>query len=393
MSSDLMAAFHIGGAGLGNLTATFFYTYLFTQLYVGVLLDHYGVRYLSTFALLIATVGVYCFARAESLWFAQMARMFMGVGAAFATVSYMKVASTYFAESEFAFVGGLLATAAMLGAIFGEAPLSLLVGALGWRLSLVICALLGLGIALCFFAIIRDRSPLVAHGSTSTSAISLRAVCRVLCCKQNWVLAMYSGLAFSPVAVFGGLWGNLFLEQVHHVSKTAAASLVSFIFAGLGLGGPILGWISDKLRNRRLIMFLGVLLSLCSISIVIYLVTFSFAATAILLFLFGFGTGGFMLGFAVARESNEVALAATVIALINTGDALFGAYTEPLIGKFLDMQWGGKLIEGAHYFSLLSYQKAFLLLPLYLLIAGLLIFCIKENKKLLTATVPTDSQL
>ena len=44
----------------------------------------------------------------------------MGLGrltTAFATVSYMKMTSLWFKPNQFAFVGGLLATAAMLGAV------------------------------------------------------------------------------------------------------------------------------------------------------------------------------------------------------------------------------------------------------------------------------------
>jgi len=102
-------------------------------------------------------------------------------------------------------------------------------------------------------------------------------------------------------------------------------------------------------------------------------------AVVILLFLFGFGTGSFMLGFAVGREINKIAVAATVIALINTGDALFGAFTEPLLGKFLDLGWHGQMLHSVHYFSTYDYKNAFLLLPIYLIIATILVFFVKET--------------
>ena len=87
-----------------------------------------------------------------------------------------------------------------------------------------------------------------------------------------------------------------------------------------------------------------------------------------------------MLGFVIGKEINKIALAATVIALINTGDAIFGAISEPLIGKFLDRGWAGQIVKGVHYFSVHDYHQAFLLLPVYLLIAVILVFFIKESK-------------
>ena len=90
---------------------------------------------------------------------------------------------------------------------------------------------------------------------------------------------------------------------------------------------------------------------------------------AVALFVFGFGTGSFMLGFALGKEMNTLVLAATVIAIINIGDAIFGAFTEPLIGKLLDTFWQGKVVAGVHYFSVHDYHLVFILLPVYLLVA------------------------
>ena len=124
MTDDLMREFQIEGAGLGNLAASFFYSFLIAQLFVGMLLDRYSPRLLTTIALLVCAFGAYSFSQADSLVLAAWARTLMGVGAAFATVSYMKMTSLWFKPHQFAFVGGLLASAAMLGAIAGQMPLS-----------------------------------------------------------------------------------------------------------------------------------------------------------------------------------------------------------------------------------------------------------------------------
>jgi MFS family permease len=390
MTNELMKAFHVHGAGLGNLAATFFYSYMITQLFVGVLLDKYSSRYLSAIAIAIAAIGAYLFSTAHTLLEAQLSRAMMGVGAAFATVSYMKIAAMWFKPSQFAFISGLLATAAMMGAVFGEAPLSYIVDTRGWRHGLFFCAILGIIIAILFVAIIRDKKSRSTSTSSlqakQTSPIRLVDVAAIFSKGQNWLLTFYSGLAFSPVAVFGGLWGNQFLEETHHLSKTSAATLISLIFIGLAVGGPALGFISDRLKNRKKVLFYGTSLSLISITAIIYINTLPLFMMTIFLFLFGFGTGAFMLGFAIGKEINKIHLAATVIALINTGDAFFGAYTEPLIGKFLDMGSAGRALHGTPYFSIHDYHQAFLLIPIYLLIAIALVFFIKDSGTAITAS-------
>ena len=119
--------------------------------------------------------------------------------------------------------------------------------------------------------------------------------------------------------------------------------------------------------------------SLVSLLLILYVSNLPLVLLSILMFVFGLGTGAFMLGFTVGRLSNPIAAAATVIALINTGDALFGAFTEPMVGKFLDWGWSGKVVNGVHFFSVNDYRHAMMTLPVYLLLALVLLIWIKEK--------------
>src|SRR5579872_6627578 len=86
MTTDLMKAFHIHGAGLGNLSAFYFYAYLIMQIPVGILLDKYSPRFLTSIAILVCAISTLIFSQTDSLWLACIARAFMGAGAAFAAV-------------------------------------------------------------------------------------------------------------------------------------------------------------------------------------------------------------------------------------------------------------------------------------------------------------------
>ena len=375
MTDDLMREFQIQGVGLGNLAASFFYSFLIAQFFVGILLDRYSPRLLTTIALILCATGVYSFSKANSLMVATWARTLMGVGAAFATVSYMKMTSLWFKPNQFAFVGGLLASAAMLGAIAGQIPLSLAVNTLGWRESLNFCAVLGLILAILFYWIVRDR-PAAAGLNTTIAKFSFKDVWQVLNNKQNWLITLYSGLAFSPIDAFAGLWCIPFLKETYQLQHTQAAFLVAFIFLCLALGSPLLGLLSDRLGKRRRVMLISGCVALLSIIIIIYVNNLPLYLLGGFLFLFGFSTGAFMLGFALGRELNKLTVAATIIALINTGDVIFSAITEPLIGKLSN--WNGQLIAGIHYFSMMDYRRALAVLPFYVLLSIVLLLFIRE---------------
>jgi len=95
--------------------------------------------------------------------------------------------------------------------------------------------------------------------------------------------------------------------------------------------------------------------------------------------LFGFSISSFLLCFTMIREISLPILAATAIGFMNAFDALFGAFSDPLTGKFLDLGWDGKLVDGARVFSIDAYKAAFITLPVYLIISLLTLWRIKET--------------
>src|SRR5580704_2936671 len=61
MTDDLMEAFKVHGAGLGNLSAFYFYAYLAMQIPVGIMLDRYSPRLLTTAAIFICSISTFIF--------------------------------------------------------------------------------------------------------------------------------------------------------------------------------------------------------------------------------------------------------------------------------------------------------------------------------------------
>ncbi|HSW93680.1 MAG TPA: MFS transporter [Gammaproteobacteria bacterium] len=378
ITDQLMQEFKLTGAGLGNLAATFYYTYMIAQLIVGVLLDKYNTRWLTAGAIFSCAAGVFLFAHADNILFACLSRGLMGIGVAFATVAYMKLAAMWFPPRQYAFIGGLLATAAMAGAVFGQAPLAFIVSQTGWRACLAGTGIIGFILAFLFALVVRDK-PALPNKTTTSHPVSLSEIVEVFKNKQNWLLTFYSGLAFSPVVIFGGLWGNPFVVQAYEVSKTEAATLVSIVFIGLGIGSPILGFISDRLGNRRNVLLISTFIAFIAITLVLYAHPMPVWLLGTLLFIFGFFLGAFMLVFAIGKELNKPALTGTVIAMINMSDAILDAITEPGIGKLLDLNWNGKIVNGVHYFSLSTYHLALSVLPAYLLVATVILFWVKDR--------------
>lgn len=381
MTSTLMSTFNISGTALGNLAACYFYAYLLLQIPAGLLLDKIGPRKVTTLAIALCALGSLIFAKADSLLVAGTGRFLTGAGAAFAAVNCLKLIANWFSTKQFAFMAGLMMTVAMLGAVGGQAPLAAFIDAMDWRYAMEFIGFAGLVLAAIFWLTVRDISP--EHKKEkhiiSQNISFLDSLKRVLKNKQAWWLSAYSGFAFAPVMIFGGLWGVSFTSEAFGISSNMAAQAVSLIFIGFAVGAPFFGWFSDWLGRRVIVMFWGTLLSLITISAVIYAPGLTHSSVTLLLFLFGFCISSFLLCFTMIREISLPILAATAIGFMNAFDALFGAFSDPLTGKFLDMGWDGKLVEGARVFSVSTYKVAFLTLPAYLIISLLTLMRIKET--------------
>jgi MFS family permease len=387
MTSHLMGAFQIDGAELGNLAATYFYAYLLMQIPAGLLIDRFGPRVVTSLAIALCALGSILFAQATSLHVAEVGRFLTGAGAAFAVLNCLKLTANWFPSNRFALMAGLMMTVGMLGAVGGQAPLSAFIKALGWRPAMNVIGIVGLVLAALFWLVVRNKAP-DHYKDVRITPEKMRFLdtCRkIFSNPQSWWLSIYSGLAFAPVSVLGGLWGVPFITEAFNLSPTFAAHEISLIFIGFAVGAPLFGWFSDWLGKRRIVMGWGTVIGLACVCMVLYVPNLSPILLGVLLFFFGFSISSFLLCFTMIREISAPVIAATAIGFMNSFDALLGALSDPLTGKFLDMGWQGKLVEGARVFPVHVYKLALLALPAYLVIALILLVFIKE-----TYCKPTD---
>jgi len=381
MTNYLMGEFHIDGASLGNLAACYFYGYLIMQIPAGLLVDRFGPRRVTTIAIAICGLGAVLFGVTTNLHLAQLGRFLSGLGAAFAALNCLKLTANWFPQKHFAVMAGLMMSLGMLGAVGGQGPLSALTAAMGWREALLLIGWIGVGLALVFFLVVRNHSKYQIHDviEFAPKDISLWQSClTVFKSKQSWLLSIFSGLAFVPITVFGGLWGVPFIAEAFGLTKIQAAHTVSLMFYGFALGAPLWGWFSDYIGHRKKVMYLGTLVAIISFTLFLYLPVPLWALHG-LLFCFGFFISSFLICFTMIREINAPMVAATAIGFMNTFDAILGALSDPLTGKFLDMGWQGKIVDGARVFSVTTYKIALTMVPIYLVVALGLLFFIKET--------------
>ncbi len=379
MTQDLMSEFSISAATLGNLAASYFYAYLIMQIPAGFLIDRFGPRKITTVSIIICGLGAILFSQSQTVAMASFGRFLTGVGASFAAMNCIKLLTNWFTPAKMAFMTGLMMTIGMMGAVGGQAPLAFLINLCGWRHTMWLIGIFGLVLALLFLLVVEDHPKNKEIHIAPQNMRFKTAIQQIMTNKQGWLLSLYSGLAFAPVSVFGGLWGVPFISEFYGISKAIASRSVSLIFVGFAIGAPLTGLMSDWLKSRTLIMKLGTFVALIAILGVLYLPPISIVLLDGCLFLFGAAISCFLVCFTMIREINKPILAATAVGFMNAFDAFFGAFSDPLTGYFLDLSWTGAMKEGAPSFSLSAYQNALVILPIYLFLSLIVLYFIKET--------------
>ncbi|WP_370272471.1 MFS transporter [Legionella sp. km535] len=381
MAESMMKTFGVTGQGFGVISAFYFYAYAPSQLPAGVLYDRYGPRKLMTFAIILCAIGSAFFASTDSVFTACIGRFLIGIGSAFSFIGVLVLISRWFPPYYFAILAGIAQLMSSVGAMFGEMPLAALIDHVGWRNASFILSAVGFILAGFFWAFIRDyphqQNQSIPEHYLRDEWKRLVAVCKHA---HTWITGAYAFAIWTPIAVFAALWGVPYLQEKYQISVVAASGLCSMIWIGIGIGSPLLGWLSDRIQSRRIALIISAVLGLFATLTLLYYPDLPYSCSYLILFILGLGAGGQTVSFAVVKENNPPELVGTASGFNNLSVLIGGAIFQPMVGYILQNTGSWRLVNGVHVYDISSYQTALLVMPLCFL-GSLLIsaFLIKET--------------
>lgn len=370
MTEELSTAFDANAYQIGNLTSYYYIAYAILQIPIGLLLDRYGPRRLLTFSCLLCTLGGAVFANAYTMPVASLGRFLMGAGSACAFIGTLKLATLWFPLEKVGFAAGVTMLLGFLGATSAGAPLAILIEHFGWREVMYIISLGGIALSALIWSVVRDapRDKMALLKESSRSQPILFGLITVIGNKQVWLLALYGCLMYVPVAAFADLWGVPFISKLYALDRKVAAAMVSLVYVGAALGGPVMAWLSDRMVSRRFPMILGACMTLLLYSLMVYVSVVPEILMFPVMFFAGFFFTGQVLCFASVCEQIPVSASGVGVGFTNMIVMMSGVIFEPLVGYFLDLS-ATKTGSALGSYAVADYRFAFLSLPLTLLIA------------------------
>ncbi len=388
MEEPLRQHFNLSGAGFGFLSAFYYYAYIPLQLPAGILLDRYGPRILLTFACFICVLGTFIFAGTQLFWLAAVGRFMVGFGSAFAFVGVLKLATIWLPENKLAMVAGLASALGTIGGMVGDNLLGLLVLQVGWIETVNLTGYFGIGLTFILWFGIRDRERHQDQAGTiesfRKSMIDFGIIIRD---KQMWINGLFGCLVYLPTTVFAELWGISYLRIAHGMTQDMAAFTNSMLFFGFTVGAPIMGYISDRIKRRKLPMFVGATVAAIIMTILLYMPGLNVTTINTLMFVLGLFYSSQCIVFAVGRELSPNEAAGTAMAMTNMMVMLGAMIMQPLVGKILDLSLSSHVANASllssekiqQLFTVQDYQFALSIIPIGIFIAALLTFFLKET--------------
>ena len=388
MTRELMQDFGIGAAALGNLSALYFYSYVAMQIPTGVLADRLGPRRLLSLGALVAGIGTVFFALAQDILWANIGRFLIGGSVAVAFVGLLKIAVNWFPPRYFAMVSGMALFFGIVGAVSAGPPLRMLMNSFDWRFVILCSAGATFLLFVAIWLFVRDHP----HEKGYADLVKLEArtggkarynvwqgLVQVFKHKNILLLFMIPGGVVGCVLTFSGLWGVPYLTTHQGLSTTKASVLTSILLVAWAVGGPVFGWLSDRLGHRKPLFLAGCLGALAGWLVIIFLTGIPLPFLFMVLLLTGFCSGCMILSFAFGKESVPQSLSGTVAGVINMGVMLGPMLLQPLVGLVLDHLWQGSIANGVRVYGLGAYQTGFSMMLVWLVMSCCLLIFTRET--------------
>jgi len=380
IARDLALSLQADAVILGLIASSYFYLYSSLQPVVGYLSDTKGPRKVMSLFFFLSALGTLIFAMAPNAATAILGRALIGAGLAGVFIPALKIFSRWYRIDQFAGLTGVMITIGGIGGLAAALPLTYLVVLLGWRGAFIAIGLFCAALAVLSWFIVRDSpedkgwpSPTAEGGAAADAAGAIRLSRRLSTVFRNtdfWMISLASFLAFGASLSFQGLWAVPYLMDVFGLDRVWAGWMLTAIPLGFAIGGPTVGFLTDRLHlNRKKVLLWALGLSILGWLLMMFLQERGhLGIVAFLFFLSGLAAGGMLpLLFTITRDIFPPWLMGTATGLMNTS-AFFGtAVYQPFTGFLL--KGTASLSPGSYSLSayrmlltviLLSYGGAFL---------------------------------
>ena len=329
-----------GAAALSLLAVLQLGLYAAMQVPTGLLLDRYGTRVMVAVGAVLMAAGQAVLAVAENVPTAVAARALVGLGDAMTFISVLRLVPAWFAPRQVPVVTQMTGLLGQAGQVLAAFPLVGLLGGLGWTVTFLGAAALGLAAAVLAVTIVRDTPADRPLPRTPAAFAGLPAQVRAVWAEPGRRIAFWTHFTaqFSGT-VFALLWGYPFLVEGEGVSPAVAGGLLTLLVVAGVAFGPAVGALISRWPMRRSVLVLGIVATTAVAWSVVLLWPGPAPLPLLVALVLVLATNGpgSMIGFDYARTFTAPERLGLATGVANVGGFVASLTTILLIGVALDL--------------------------------------------------------
>lgn len=247
ISKDIAAEFALSSSELGLLTSAYFLSFAAMQFPVGIFLDRYGPRRVTSGLLLVLAAGAGAFAVAGGLGSLAVGRALIGIGASACLMGSMKAYSMWFPLDRMATLNGWTMAIGALGAVTATAPVEFAAGLMGWRAMFGALALVTLAVAAGMFLLVPEKA---VPGATERWGEQFGKIASIMRVPAFWRIGLPMIVMQGTYQALFGLWLVPWLMDTQALSRGSAAQWLMWAALTYGAASIFFGQGADRLASR-----------------------------------------------------------------------------------------------------------------------------------------------
>lgn len=379
MMHHIMAQFSIDATAFGLLTSSYYYGYAGMQIPVAILLDRYGARYIVCCCALLCGLATLLFTYTDNFYYALLSRFLVGAGSASGFLATSHVISQWFPKDQYTKMVGFSFSIGLMGAVYGGKPVSILIDKYRGDNIALSFAIISIVIAIITYLIL--RSPKNIESSTTENTFNINNIKSIFTSKVLLWLALANLLMVGSLEGFADVWGVQYIIASYSLDRSDAAALISNIFYGMIMGGPLLAYLSKKLGHHTVITACGIGMAMIFV-ILVFNDQYNKLLISCLFFLVGIMCCYQVIIFAMGSQIVELKQLGVTVAFLNCINMLGGSFFHTIIGFVMDIFWTGQFSnDNMKIYDLVAFKYAISVIPFCALLGAMIIISIKNGYK------------
>jgi MFS family permease len=322
-SEAIKASLHANDLYVALASGAFILGFACMQIPAGYLLDKFNARYIVSSGVVILAAGNILISFSNNLIVYTFSNFIQGIGASFAFIAAAVLISQWFSEKLFPIMFGLTQTLSCMMAGIIHYYFTIMLITHSWNVIYQYLAVFGF--SLFILTLLFVRTP---PDYKRTESLTLKeSLVIVLGNKQIWLCSITAATSFGVLLAYAGFW-YMQVQTYYEVENLQAVIISGMIFFGIGVGTPLLGWLSNYVKSRIMIIHTTLCIGGMILLLGIYLPHFdvdTLIVIKIVSFMIGFFLSGSMLFYTMISELSSENTRGVAISVLNTAVFLFNS--------------------------------------------------------------------